>query len=99
MSQKAGSAKLSSTLSLSVPFENEKQATIACKSLSPDPILKADELVVTYKTEGSSLVLKFEGISDRVIRVAISNFIDNLKTVVECMDEFDGKKDFLFEQY
>ncbi|KAK6453583.1 transcription factor Pcc1-domain-containing protein [Scheffersomyces xylosifermentans] len=85
-------------LTLKVPFETARQALIASQTLSPDPILKGNELDVTYDAEDTTLLLKFSGISDRVIRVAISNVIDNLKTIVECIDEFDGKKDVLFEE-
>lgn len=87
---------LDHSLTLNIPFQTEEQAGIACKALSPDPILKANELVVNYSTEDKSLVVAFSGASDRVIRVAISNVIDNLKTIIECLDEFDGKEDFLF---
>lgn len=87
---------LNHTFVLEVPFPTEKHASIAAQTLSPDPILKADELTVDYTAEGSLFKAKFAGVSDRVLRVAISNMIDNLKTIVECIDEFDGKKDVVF---
>lgn len=77
------------SLTLDIPFQTSRQASIACNTLSPDPILKANELTVDYSTKESHLLVKFDGASDRVIRVAISNVIDNLKTIIECMDEFD----------
>lgn len=83
-------------LTLNIPFQTGKQADIACRSLSPDPILKANELTVKYSTEENRLVVVFSGGSDRTIRVAISNVIDNLKTIIECFDEFDGQEDVLF---
>lgn len=79
-----------------VPFESARQAEIAQKTLLVDPVLKAHEINVQYETEESELVCTFAGISDRVIRVAISNAIDNIKTIVECMDEFDGKQGVVF---
>lgn len=82
---------------LDVPFENERQATIAQKTLSPDPILRASELQVSYTNDGNHLICEFHGLSDRIIRVAVSSVIDNIKTIIECMDEFDGKEDQLFE--
>ncbi|KAL6449926.1 PCC1 EKC/KEOPS complex subunit PCC1 [Candida maltosa Xu316] len=90
---------LSYKLDLNIPFENGKQAEIAKNALSPDPLLRADELTVDYSIPPDSnvLTISFAGVSDRVIRVAISNLIDNLKTIIECMDEFDGKKDVIFE--
>ncbi|KAG7660994.1 PCC1 [[Candida] subhashii] len=91
------SESLPYTLLLKVPFETQAQAIIARNALSPDPILKEDELKVQYSNNDNILECKFSGISDRVIRVAISNVIDNIKTIIECMDEFDGKKDHVFE--
>lgn len=83
-------------LVLRIPFETEKQSLIACNTLNPDPILKSQELDVEFETDSTVLICKFSGVSDRVIRVAISNVIDNIKTIIECIDEFDGKKDVLF---
>ena len=80
------------TLELNIPFETFNQAVIAKNTLSPDPILRSDELTIDYATDSNNLKVKFSGVSDRVIRVAISNMIDNIKTIIECMDEFDGKK-------
>ncbi|GMG32755.1 unnamed protein product [Ambrosiozyma monospora] len=34
------------------------------------------------------LVIEFNGFDDRVIRVAANNVIENLKTVVECFENF-----------
>ncbi|CDK25164.1 unnamed protein product [Kuraishia capsulata CBS 1993] len=81
------------TLAFSVPFETARQAQIAQRALDPDPILKPSELSVEYSTEDTFLKIDFKGRSDRVIRVAANNVLENLKTVVECMDEFEGQKD------
>lgn len=81
---------------LDIPFETSRQASIACNTLLPDPILKADMLNVTFSVSGARLQCDFTGIDDRVLRVAVSNTIDNIKTIVECMDQFDGQEDTLF---
>lgn len=83
-------------LSLDIPFENSRQASIARDTLLPDPILKADMLNVTFSVDGFRLRCDFEGVDDRVLRVAVSNTIDNIKTIIECMDQFDGQEDTLF---
>lgn len=72
-----------------MPFETEKQATIAKRTLEQDPILKPDDLVVRYEVNTSSLDLHFEAISDRVLRVAVSSVLESLKTVIEVIDEFE----------
>lgn len=84
-------------LALDVPFETLRQAEIACKSLLPDPILKASELNIVFSTNGSHLICSFEAMTDRVLRVALSNTLDNLKTIVETMENFDDKRDTLFQ--
>lgn len=87
---------LTHRLEINIPFESSTQATVAKNTLSPDPILKKDELTVDYQVDGSSLICSFNGVSDRVIRVAISNVLDNIKTIVECFEEFEGKQDQVF---
>lgn len=89
---------LAHIVSLDIPFETPRQAEIARQTLLPDPILRAEELQVTYTASEAVLNCKFAGVSDRVIRVAISNLIDNIKTIIECMDEFDGKDGIVFEE-
>lgn len=87
---------LDHTVVLRVPFETARQAQIARDTLRPDPILKSRELDVGFEAEAGVLVCSFAGVSDRVLRVAISNVIDNIKTIVECMDEFDGRQNEVF---
>lgn len=79
-------------LEICIPFEHADQASIARKSLEPDPQLKQDELHVTYLVKDDNLIVIYEGISDRVLRVAVSNTLDNIKTIIECIEEFDGKQ-------
>lgn len=90
--------KLSHQVSINIPFESEKQALIACKSLLPDLNLRSTDLSVSCRNSDRNLVCEFNGTSDRVIRVAISSVIDNLKTIIECMDEFEGKEDVVFTE-
>ncbi|CAH6723455.1 EKC/KEOPS complex subunit Pcc1p [[Candida] jaroonii] len=77
-------------LKISIPFENNNQAEIAGNSLRPDPILKADEMTVDFSTDNEKLICYFQGVSDRVIRVAVSNVLDNIKTIIECIEQFEG---------
>lgn len=90
------SSDMECSLTITIPFETGCQAEIACKLLSPDPILKAMELHAEYTTEDSKLVCAFVGVSDRVLRAAVTNTLDNIKTIIECFDEFEGKEDVLF---
>lgn len=83
-------------VTLDFPFETSEQAHIAQRTISVDPVLKKDEITVEYSVSNTLLVCIFAGVSDRVIRVAISNAIDNIKTIVECIDEFDGQRETKF---
>lgn len=83
---------------LRIPFENSRQAQIACNSISVDPVLKKDEIFVEFDTDDNELRCEFAGVSDRVIRVAISNCLDNIKTIIETIDEFDGREKTVFEK-
>lgn len=78
------------TVSLRIPFESPEHAIIARNSLSPDPILKPEEISNNFSTNECDLIVALSGISNRVIRVAISNIIDHLKTIVETIEEFGG---------
>lgn len=88
--------RLDHQIVIDIPFETPRQAEIAQKTISVDPVLKKDEISVEYEAHGNSLKCTFAGVSDRVIRVAISNAIDNIRTIIECMDEFDGQERRLF---
>ncbi|KAG7714335.1 hypothetical protein KL949_004505 [Ogataea haglerorum] len=64
-------------------------ARIAQGSLQPDPTLKPSELQAAYTVDDNVLTITFDGVSERVIRVAANNTIENLKTVIECLEEFE----------
>ncbi|KAG7693090.1 hypothetical protein KL930_004825 [Ogataea haglerorum] len=57
--------------------------------LRPDPTLKPSELQAAYTVDDNVLTITFDGVSERVIRVAANNTIENLKTVIECLEEFE----------
>ncbi|ESX01854.1 hypothetical protein HPODL_05114 [Ogataea parapolymorpha DL-1] len=78
-------------LSYRIPFCSAKQARIAQGSLQPDPTLKPSELQAVYTVDDNVLTITFDGVSERVIRVAANNTIENLKTVIECLEEFEIK--------
>ncbi|GEQ72641.1 hypothetical protein JCM33374_g6328 [Metschnikowia sp. JCM 33374] len=91
-------ANLDHIVTINIPFETAKQAKIARDTISVDPVLKKDEISVDFSTEGAALIARFAGVSDRVIRVAVSNSIDNIKTIIETIDEFDGEKETIFQK-
>ncbi|CCE63117.1 hypothetical protein TPHA_0E00200 [Tetrapisispora phaffii CBS 4417] len=72
---------------LNIPFETSKQASIAAQVLKPDPQLRPEEFKVDYSSQGSDLVVNFQSVDDRVLRVGVSNVIDSIKTIIETIDE------------
>ncbi|QLL34843.1 hypothetical protein HG536_0H02180 [Torulaspora globosa] len=81
---------LDHSLKLEIPFENARQATIAKEVLKPDPILKPQDFQVHYTTAKNVLLVSFQSIDDRVLRVGVSSVIDSIKTIIETIDELDG---------
>lgn len=80
---------------IKIPFQTPEQSQIAKRTLEPDPILRPSDISVKYSTDNEIFIAKFEAVSDRVLRVAISSVLESLKTVIETIDEFEGK----FEEY
>ena len=81
---------------LSIPFQNRQQALIAEQSLSPDPVLKPDQSRIEYSVSdgdanGDSSLLRIDvhGMDDRIVRVTANNLLESLKTVIECLEEFE----------
>lgn len=75
---------------LEIPFENARQAAIAKEVLRPDPILKPQDFQVDYTTDKNVLLVSFQSIDERVLRVGASSVIDSIKTIIETIDELDS---------
>jgi EKC/KEOPS complex subunit PCC1/LAGE3 len=56
-------------------------------------VLKQDQSRIEYSISNndinSILHIKVFGIDDRIVRVTVNNLLENLKTVIECFEEFD----------
>ncbi|AMD23011.1 HHR242Wp [Eremothecium sinecaudum] len=76
------------SLRLEIPFETENQASIAVKALSPDPILKPEDFHVRFSHNNNKLLVSFQSVDNRVLRVGVSSVIDSIKTIIETFDEF-----------
>lgn len=77
------------TRNIRIPFEHSDQATVALESLLPDPELKPDQLAKKLSVDGSELVADFRAVTDRVLRVGVNSFMDNLALLVECIEELN----------
>lgn len=78
---------LDHSLKLEIPFQTAAQANIAKQVLLPDPILKPQDFQVDYTATDNVLVVGFQSIDDRVLRVGVSSVIDSIKTIIETIDE------------
>ena len=75
-------------LTLKVPFEDAKTATIVWNSLRVDPEPKRSEMTKTLRVEGSDLIVNFECKETRTMRVSVNNFFDLLSLVIDTIDQF-----------
>ena len=75
-------------LTLKVPFEDAKTATIVWNSLRVDPEPKRSEMTKTLQVEGSDLIVNFECKETRTMRVSVNSFFDLLSLVVDTIDQF-----------
>lgn len=80
---------------LDIPFQSRQQALVAEQALRPDPVLKPDQSRIEYSVCGSEdcggvLRIDVQGVDDRVVRVTANNVLESLKTVVECLEEFEN---------
>ncbi len=57
--------------------------------MEPDPILKPEELEALFEVDNNVLKIILRSSSDRMIRIIANNFMDNIKTVIECLENFD----------
>lgn len=57
--------------------------------MEPDPILKPEELEALFEVDKNVLKIILRSSSDRMIRIIANNFMDNIKTVIECLENFD----------
>ena len=75
-------------LTLKVPFEDAKTATIVWNSLRVDPEPKRSGMTKTLRVEGSDLIVDFECKETRTMRVSVNNFFDLLSLVIDTIDQF-----------
>ena len=75
-------------LTLKVPFEDAKTATLVWNSLRVDPEPKRSGMIKTLRVEGSDLIVNFECKETRTMRVSVNNFFDLLTLVFDTIDQF-----------
>lgn len=79
-------------LTLKVFFNSEKQASISCTTLSVDPILKENEIKIVFSVENKTLICNFKSNINKLLRSMVNNTINNIKSIIECMEEFDSNE-------
>ncbi|KAJ3395863.1 hypothetical protein HDU92_004709 [Lobulomyces angularis] len=87
--QKSKTHSFEYTLTLKIPFPTERLAVIANKVLAVDKELKPNESKRNQKVEDNNLIVIFEAISIRVLRVTSQSFLDFVILILGTIDEFD----------
>ncbi|KAK9894452.1 Pcc1-domain-containing protein [Cystobasidium minutum MCA 4210] len=80
------------TVTVSIPFENERQAATALRVISVDKILRSDTVSRELRVEGDNLVATYQAVSARQVRVALDHFFSDVQLVTDTMNEFDPEK-------
>ncbi|XP_062505283.1 EKC/KEOPS complex subunit Lage3-like [Corticium candelabrum] len=77
---------------IEVPFPTEREAQIACNSLSVDPEPRRSGCTKVLETEEATLKVRFTASEARIIRVAVSSFLDYLILVINTIKKFGPSK-------
>lgn len=86
------------TVTVSIPFENERQAATALRVLAVDKIIRSDTVARYLKVEADALIATYQAVSARQIRVALDHFFSDVQLVTDTMNEFDPEKVLLRRQ-
>ncbi|XP_066498485.1 L antigen family member 3-like [Hoplias malabaricus] len=73
---------------LEIPFPSEREASIAARSLSPDPEPRKGGISKALSVSDGGLSVKWTADEARILRVSVNSFLDHLALVLETMDEF-----------
>ncbi|BFY98254.1 hypothetical protein BsWGS_01294 [Bradybaena similaris] len=73
---------------LNVPFPSDREAEIACGSLSVDKEPKRGGVRKTMSVKGNVMHVHFEAEESRTLRVSINSFFEHLRLVSQTMDSF-----------
>ncbi|KZT07783.1 transcription factor Pcc1 [Laetiporus sulphureus 93-53] len=78
------------TITVRIPFESEKHATIAKQVLEVDRELQPQAVKKTLAVEGNDLVASITTLTVRLARLTVNAFLENVDLVVRTIGEFGG---------
>ncbi|KAL4222750.1 Transcription factor Pcc1 [Mactra antiquata] len=76
------------SMDLQVPFNTDREAEIACGTLSVDPEPKRGGCKKSMKVEDKTLHVHFDALEAKSLRVGVNSFFDHLKLVVNTIEQF-----------
>ncbi|PHH64547.1 hypothetical protein CDD81_4326 [Ophiocordyceps australis] len=80
------------TLALSIPFLTPRIATIALETLEADPErspLVRRQLCLDTSPDISFLQVNYQATTNRMLRVAVNSFMDNLQLFIQVIQQLD----------
>ncbi|CAH0720842.1 unnamed protein product, partial [Brenthis ino] len=75
-------------ITLQIPFKNEEQAILVTEILNVDKELKGSGIHRNINFEDNSLLVTFEGVEYKKLRVSINAFLKNVLLIVKTFNTF-----------
>ncbi|CAO3668029.1 unnamed protein product [Rhizopus stolonifer] len=79
---------MDNTVTLEIPFSNERLATVAARVLNVDKELKPNQVKRIISTKENMLLVRFECYTTKMLRVSVNSFLEYLIMVTRTMDAF-----------
>ena len=76
------------TCTLRVLFASEAHAALGAAALSVDPELNPERVCKAFATSGAHLVVTFQAVDVRSMRLSVSAFLDCLSVVLRSLRDF-----------
>ncbi|KAI8640896.1 CTAG/Pcc1 family [Parasitella parasitica] len=78
---------MDSKIFIEIPFPNERFASIAQQVMNVDEELKSDQVKRTITCKDNLLHVQFECYNTKMLRVAVSSFLEYLTMVTRTIEE------------
>ncbi|KAK0541393.1 hypothetical protein OC835_000184 [Tilletia horrida] len=81
---------LKHSLTLTLPFPDERSASIVRDVLQVDRQLRPKEVTVIYSVEGSDVVVKIDTTTVKQLRLSVNAVLENASLVTKTIEAFSG---------
>ncbi|CAD6952215.1 unnamed protein product [Tilletia controversa] len=76
------------SLTLTLPFPDERSASIVRDVLRVDRQIRPKEVTVAYEVSGSDVIVTIDAISVRQLRLSVNAALENTALIVKTIDAF-----------